>query len=243
MINILILEDEEIQRKNLKKMIEEIGGNFTIYEAQNINEAFEITDKIYINLFYIDVNLAKSSGLDFAYEIRKIQKYKFTWIVFITAEITHMLSAFKEIHCYDYIIKPYSKEKVQQLTLLLMENLNSSSRIIEQKREAIIFDIKGVEVKIFIDEIIFISVYLRTITIHTENGEYKVNNKPLKKFINTIKNDYFIQSHRSYFINLNYVREINKRDDMWIVHFNNTKEIAFVGKKFKKDIMNKFRNS
>ena len=113
MINILIAEDNSIQRKNLIKMI---------YEAESKEEALKILQEVYIDFFYIDISLKNSSGLDLALELRKIEKYKFNWIIFTTTHIQYMIKAFKEVHCYDYILKPYDKDEVIKMTKLLTSN-------------------------------------------------------------------------------------------------------------------------
>ncbi|WP_242824766.1 LytR/AlgR family response regulator transcription factor [Clostridium botulinum] len=110
MKNVLIIEDDNYQRKNLKNMLLEIEEDFNIYEAEDKLDALEICNKVLIDLFYVDVSLQNSSGIDLCKDIRKIKKYKFSWIVFITTHVQYMITAFKEIHCYDYILKPYEKK-------------------------------------------------------------------------------------------------------------------------------------
>jgi Response regulator of the LytR/AlgR family len=242
MVNILILEDEKIQRKNLAKMLEELGANYKVFEAESTPQALNIAQMNDINLFYIDINLGNSSGLDFALEIRKREKYKFTWMVFITTDINYMIRAFKETHCYDYLLKPYSKNKVHEITHSLTESLQTKNNVFKEEREFIVVDMKGISIKIFVDEIIFVAVYLRTSCIYTKKKVYEINNLPLKKVIDMVKNKSFMQSHRSFFINLTYVQEIDKTQDTWTIHFNNTEETAFVGEKFKKDIQTAFKS-
>ncbi|MPN36597.1 Transcriptional regulatory protein BtsR [bioreactor metagenome] len=110
MKNILIIEDDERQRINLKKIISE--NDVVIYEAQDKDEALDICNKVCIDIFLVDIVLKSSSGLDFALEIRKINKYELSWIIFITTHREYLTEAFKQVHCYDYIIKPYDKEEI-----------------------------------------------------------------------------------------------------------------------------------
>ncbi len=48
-----------------------------------------------------------------------------------------MLQAFKEIHCYDYILKPYRKEKIMEITKLLLNNKYEEFH--KEKRDHIVF--------------------------------------------------------------------------------------------------------
>ncbi len=74
MKNVLIIEDDNYQRKNLKNMLLEIEEDFNIYEAEDKLDALEICNKVLIDLFYVDVSLQNSSGIDLCKDIRKIKK-------------------------------------------------------------------------------------------------------------------------------------------------------------------------
>ncbi|WP_229775528.1 response regulator [Anaerosalibacter bizertensis] len=73
-------------------------------------------------MFLLDIQLKDYSGFELAKEIRNIDNYKLTPIIFVTAIPTRELMAFKEIHCYDYIVKPFKEEEIvwtkQELYLL-----------------------------------------------------------------------------------------------------------------------------
>jgi len=104
MYNILILEDDCIQLKTLSDIVRQTGHIYQVYEASNTTEALKIAKQERIDLFYLDINLKNESGLKFAQEIRRIERYRLTWIIFVTIYKEYMLSAFKKIHCYDYIV-------------------------------------------------------------------------------------------------------------------------------------------
>ena len=124
------------------------------------DEALEITSKNNIDIFYVDICLKNSSGLDFAIELRKIPKYEFSFIIFLTTHVEYINQAFKEVHCYDYILKPYDTTDVVNMTkrfILHSDNIKKYSRRIRETYVVIEIS-KGINVKIYIDEIIFIEV-------------------------------------------------------------------------------------
>ena len=120
-MNILIAEDDIIQRENLKKIIQGIDKNFIIYEAEDKNEAFKISCENTIDIFFIDIGLKNSSGLDLAMKIRKLDKYEFSWIIFLTTHLQYIIQAFKNVHCYDYILKPYDKEEIIDMGMIVLD--------------------------------------------------------------------------------------------------------------------------
>lgn len=252
MYNILLLEDDKFQRNSLAKMVKEMGETVNVLESSSAEEALAICKYNNIDLFYIDIDLGASSksGFEFAVEIRKFSKYKFTWIVFITASMSYVLPAFKDTHCYDYISKPYSKAKIKSLTLSLLQNkvcsndlLNSFEPEKNQRNDFIIFNINNINIKLFFHEIIFIEVNLRTSYIHTINGMYEGKNLSLKKLIEMLPSECFLQSHRSFVINKNFIKKIDKNSSYWQIYFDMCEETVPLGDKFKDKVISAFDNT
>ncbi|MHC1686017.1 MAG: LytR/AlgR family response regulator transcription factor [Clostridiaceae bacterium] len=242
MNNILIVEDDVIQRENLKKLLSEIYTSLNLYEAESQEEAMEISKKVPIDIFYIDVSLKDSSGIDFAKELRKIKRYEFTWIVFITTHIQYMIQAFKEIHCYDFIIKPYEKKDIVSLTERLISGSNSNKEEITEEK-SIVFDVQdGISIKIYTDEIIFISVSLRNAAIHTVNGKYEIKGIGLKKILELIDCENIIQSFRSFIVNTKHISKIQSIDSkVSEIYFKDYSEKAILGYTFKNAVLEKFK--
>ncbi len=235
MMNILVVEDDELQRKNLINMIKESKKNIIYFEAESEKEALTIADESSIDIFYIDISLKDSSGLNLAYKLRDEAKYRLSWIIFVTTSKQHMLSAFKKVHCYDYLIKPYSKEKVLELTKNLLNNINNKLEAKPIENEYVTLDSNKISFKIYLKDIYFIEVRIRNIIVHTVDGQYEINRMPLKTIIDKLcDNNYIVQAHRSYVINLKKIKRIEKESSSsWIVYFEGYKEPAFIGSKYK----------
>ncbi|WP_251859916.1 LytTR family DNA-binding domain-containing protein [Clostridium sp. Marseille-Q2269] len=243
MLNILVVEDSETQRKSLVKVLKNMKKEFNILEASTVEEGLKISKISNISLFYIDIGLGKNSGIDLAIQIREMHQYKLTWIIFLTTHISYILEAFTKTHCYDYIIKRYDAEKIKEITLLLTENekLNMVNNTIEIKYA--MFNIGGIWLKVALDEIIFIEVFGRTSYLHTVKQVYKLNYTPLKKIIEILKEGNFMQCHRSYVINLDKVKSFDKISDSLMIYFQNYKDGVSVGKMYKKKIEEFFKSN
>jgi DNA-binding LytR/AlgR family response regulator len=244
MYNILVLEDDCIQLKTLADIIKQSGDMYRVYETTNTVEALKIAQQEMIDLFYIDINLKNESGLKFALEIRKIERYRLNWIIFVTIYKEYMLSAFKKIHCYDYILKPYNKENIQMITKLLLSESSAQVAVTEVREKFIIVPIKNIQVKIFINEIIFVEVFIRTSIIHTINDSFTIDYLSLKKLNSVMEHKDILQSHRSYLVNIKYINKIEKTNDKtsYKIYFYNTDETALLGNNYKKSIMDRFNN-
>ena len=241
-MNVLIVEDDRLQRESLKKMIQQIDKGINIYESVDKDEALEITSKNNIDIFYVDICLNNSSGVDFAIELRQRPKYEFSFIIFLTTHIEYMNQAFKEVHCYDYILKPYDMSDVVNMTKRFKLHIESINDKPKDKSYVVIELRKGVNIKIYIDETIFIEVNLRICMIHTVNGVYKVNNLALRKILKVINCNNIIQCHKSFAVNTNYIKKIENVDSKSSkIFFENYDKNALLGYKFKNTIMERFQ--
>ncbi|MBU3142973.1 LytTR family DNA-binding domain-containing protein [Clostridium sp. CF012] len=241
-MNVLIVEDDKLQRKNLKNMVQQIDKNITIYECEDKDEALKISNINNIDIFYIDISLKNSSGLDFAIALRQKPRYEFSFIIFLTTHIEYIKQAFKEVHCYDYILKPYDISDVMNMTKRYILNGNN---IVEPKKEKryVVFEVrKGIKVKVFVDEIIFIEVDLRICLVHTVNGVYNINKLALKNIIKLVNCINILQCHKSFAVNINHIREIQHiNSKLSEIHFENYDKNALLGYKFKSTIIESFQ--
>ena len=248
MYSIMLVEDDFMQRQVLKKMILAMNNFSEVYEADSEQLALEIIRKYDINMFLIDISLKESSGLDLALKIRKIPKYEFRQIIFLTTHMEYITQAFKQTHCYDYILKPYSPEEVKVMINKIILNETSSlnnktdSIELEQDKEIIITLKNGIYVGIKTNDILFIEVKGKNCEVNTLNGIYISNNTTLKKMIKLIDCPYIIQSHRAFAINKKYISKIEKVDfKLSVVFFDNSFKTALLGYKFKDNIIAEFK--
>lgn len=248
MYSIILVEDDHMQRKILKKMISSMHKFIMIHEADSENSALELVEKYDINLFLIDISLRESSGLSLALKIRRIPKYEFRNIIFLTTHMEYITQAFKQTHCYDYIMKPYDENEIQVMLnkIILNEtNIVSSGNEMfytEDNREIVITLKNGVYVGIKIIDILFIEVKGKNCQVNTLNGVYIAINTTLKKMLQLIKCDYIIQSHRSFAVNKKYIYKIERIDSkLSEVYFEDYPETAMLGYKFKEKVISEFK--
>lgn len=245
----MLAEDDHIQREILKIMIHSIDNSIEIYEADSESSALGIIENQDINMFLIDIGLKESSGLDLAMDIRNTPKYEFSQIVFLTTHLDYILQAFKQIHCYDYILKPYNKNDVQAVLKKLISNeinclgngKDDSDK--HEDKELVIKIRSSIYVVVKIEEIIFIEVKGRDCEVNTISGVYAYNNISLKKILELIDCKDIVQSHKAFAINKNYIFKIDKLDiRLFNVYFKNYSKNALIGYKFKNNIISEFEN-
>src|SRR5690554_1056594 len=205
MANVMIVEDDINIALGLKSIIMSIRDNLDVFTTGYAKEALDESHNVPYDLFMLDIQLLDYFGFDLAKEIRKIDNYKFTPIVFITAVPTKELMAFKQIHCYDYIIKPFSEKDVT-------EALSTIINYGIKKEEYINFNLKNYIYRVKIDDIIYFEVIQRRIKVVTVNEEFYLSHYTLKKLENELTSN-FIRCHKGFIVNVNYISCIVKSDN------------------------------
>ncbi|WP_349947781.1 response regulator [Lacrimispora sp. BS-2] len=112
MYQLMIVEDEMIERIVLKKMLQKkFGGECQVLEAQNGNEAVEIFKREDIQVVILDIGMPGMNGIQTA-EIMRKQK-KDCCLIFLTAydRFDYAKKAIS-IRAMEYLLKPYSQKEV-----------------------------------------------------------------------------------------------------------------------------------
>lgn len=238
MINILVVEDNEKIRENLCKIINENFYDINLLSAETGEEAIDILKKERIDLFFLDIELPDISGMKIAEVIRSIEDYEFSYIVFITTYTTYLPKALQEYHCYDFIEKPFSKDKIIDTINKLSKGIKQQTK--DDEKKVITLESGIVIYKIVLDDIYFIEVQARNLRVHTVNGVLEFNNIPLKKVIskiNEVESMDFIKVHKSYIVNAKKIIKVNKYGKKsWEINFRKYDECALLSEKYKKDL-------
>lgn len=231
-MSILVIEDSNTQRENLVKMIEKEFIDIRIYQSSSITTAMSILKEKDIKLFFIDINLGDESGLELAKKIRTIPKYKLTGIVFITSQMIHIIEAFKSIHCYDFLVKPYDVNEVKKIIKLFFQE--DDSYLDEDCKFSMINIDNSVAIKVYHKDILFIEYSSRSCILHTRNDKYEIKGIGLNKLLQTINDDDIIQSHKSYAINIKHIYKVEKiYNKLWDIYIKDYDEVAQLGYKYK----------
>lgn len=238
-MNILLVEDEKIQRQALASIIKSNFVDVRIYEAASKTEALKVVNEKNIHLFFIDIHLKDSSGLELAKKIRQYENHALTGIVFVTGEVIHIIEAFKNIHCYDFIVKPYKEKDIIKIVDVFL-NSSPLKSIKEGKYTFIDID-SSISIKLYHNDIIYIEYINKTCNIHTISGVYGVKRTSLIKLLNMLSDDEIIQTHRSFAVNLKYVTEIEKTyEKVWNIKLRGCDDVVLLSYTYRQGVLRRF---
>lgn len=126
--NILILEDLKAIRELLTDIVESISDEICVYSFDNYIEAFRFSMSTHIDIFLLDIVLEPKeeqdfSGITFAKQIRACEQYLSSEIIFITSLAGLEADLLRSVHCFDYIEKPISKERVREVVSVALRKM------------------------------------------------------------------------------------------------------------------------
>lgn len=213
MTKIMILEDGEENLKVLTAIVENVSKEIEVVPVKSLDQALDVLQNTSepFRAFLLDINLQSSdkddiSGIEFARRVRAMRQYEFTPIVMVTS-LEHMeLQAYRELHCYQYIVKPYDKNEVQEL----IRKVLSHTRVVEEPH--IIVKSEGINYKVFCKNIEYIQAIPRGVSIIMKKEELTVRYTSIKQLLEKLPSNMFFQCHRMYVVNkqeIDYVDMVN----------------------------------
>lgn len=233
MANILIVEDEINIASGLEDIVKSIDKDIETSITGYAKGALELSATNDFDLFLLDIELLDYSGLRLAGELREIDKYKLTPIIFITALPSKELLAFKEIHCYDYIVKPFKEETVR-------DAVNTILKYGVKKEKYISFDLKDYMYRIKTDDIIYLEAVQRKIEVVTTKERFQVSNYTLNGLQDELT-DNFVRCHRGYIVNTLYISKIDKVQNVLDLEYTDIR--IPIGRSFKEALGGAFNDS
>ena len=205
MINVAVCDDDDLIVKRVEFYILQFASannvDFQVYKYSS-GESLIKSEKQY-DLIFLDVEMNGISGINVAEMIRKTDMD--TPIVFITSYSDYSMEA-HTVHAFDFIKKPFEYSSIERI-------LNDFNRIGEKRRD-IVIELKtsnGIRIQP-VEEIIYIMVGNKRelyIYVTSQNNAIKLKGNLSDIFSCLNQNQFFIP-HRSYIINLNYVKFINE---------------------------------
>ncbi|WP_300277416.1 LytR/AlgR family response regulator transcription factor [Peptacetobacter sp.] len=207
MITIGICDDELEVRDTIKKSIIEImKDDTTEYQIKEFSSGDDVIKYISsdneIDILFLDIQM---NGLDGMETARKLREYdKTTEILFVTSIESKISEAF-EVRAFRFIKKPVQYEVIEKnLKECVIEITRKRGCFLKIKTET------GFR-KIYSRDIVYIEVLNRVIKIYTKEDKFEYRGT-LEETMNNLEKQLFVQCHRSYVVNIIYIKEIGNKD-------------------------------
>lgn len=215
MIKIAICDDENYYLNLLENMVKAILKKFkvkaNIFKFSSSAEFLEFQKNSFLafDLILLDILMDGLNGIDLAKKIRQLDSE--TKILFISTSKDYILDGY-DVHAYNYLLKPISSFKLENIFLEFINNFNKSKNNFFTVRN------KQSILKINLDDIIFFESKLRKINILSSNALDISFYDKLDNIEKNLPSKNFVRCHKSYLVNLNYIKKI---ENSKIITLNN----------------------
>ena len=229
-MNVIIIDDERKARNVLKTLlIENCPKISNISEAENLIDGISLIKKENPEIVFLDIEMPEHSGLEILDFIDK-EAFNFE-IIFTTAYSEYALQAF-QLTAIEYLLKPVRPTQIKEAVEKAITHIDKSQineRLIELKSCLQQSDFKKIGLPyangikfVAIDQIIMFEADGMYTNVFVRDDSNFLVSKPIKFFVETLKNNpTFFKPHRSFFVNLKYLKEYVKKDGGYIVMDNN----------------------
>lgn len=211
----VIIDDEPLAIDVIESYLNQVGNMEIIAKCNNPLEAITILNRHQVDLVFLDIEMPNLTGIDLVKTVENIPQFIFT-----TAYPQYALDGFN-LNATDYLVKPIpfhrflkaisrAKEKHE------LENRDSAIIPIKEKQETppvndfIFVKSEYENIKISVDTIKYIQGLKDYIKIYTNTSEKAILTLCSFKEILEKLPDNFLRVHRSYIVNINYIKALQK---------------------------------
>jgi two-component system, LytTR family, response regulator len=226
-IKAVIIDDEPANVRNLQSMLETCCPEVSVLAtAASAAQGVEVINKYTPDLVFLDIEMPRGSGFDMLDSLPCINFE----VIFVTAFNQYAIKAIR-FCALDYLLKPLDSgelisaiERAKQK--LLQRHENERMRMFMQhlqqpgKPSKIALPMASEILFVGIDEIIYCMGENNYTHFFLTNNRKLLVTRTLKEYEELLADYEFIRVHRSYLINLHYVKSFVKKEGGYVVMTN-----------------------
>lgn len=210
-MQILIVDDEELARLRLRRLIDEIDDCEVVGEAANGEDALAKVESLDPDMVLLDVRMPGTDGIEVAKRLALIDEPPA--LIFCTAFDEYALEAFDTL-AQGYLLKPVQKQRLEQVIGKVQRLTRAQTRATTQpspKRAHISAkSSRGVELIPLAAVYCFIADQ-KYVTVHYEAGE-KLIDDTLKE-LEADLSGLFLRAHRNALVAIDKIEALEKQSD------------------------------
>lgn len=123
-MKVAIIDDEKAMHLIMKRMLGKVAEVEIVGSFKETTTAYSYLMNYDVDLIFMDINMPRESGLEFAGRLRESGKQM--KIVFVTSHTEYSLLAF-DVYAFDYIVKPVNEERLYQTVQRALSGMKSEA--------------------------------------------------------------------------------------------------------------------
>lgn len=239
-VSIFIVDDEELARERLKRLIESFSDCVYLGEAENGAQAIQTIPKMSPDIVLLDIRMPGEDGLEVADKLSKMAEPPA--IIFCTAYDEYAISAFK-YNAIGYLLKPVRKEDLQ-LALNNAQKLNQiqirqarnqlDPQAADKTRVFVANTWQGQELIPF-EDIFYFKSDQKYLTVVHKKGE-TLSDQTLKDLEQSYP-DLLLRAHRNTLVNKQHISSLTKSSSgQYEIHLQSCPDRIIVSRRHVSDI-------
>jgi len=197
-IKCIITDDEPMARKGLRGYIEKIDFLTLVGECEDAIQLNTMLKTTQVDLIFLDIEMPDMTGLELLSNLTKPPK-----VIIVSAYEKYALKGY-EFDVVDYLLKPVSFDRFLKSVNRVHDLLQTE----QKENNAYIFVKSDKQLKkILLKDILFIESMENYVIIQTVSSK-EVVYTTLKQLYESLPQDIFQQTHRSYIVNMDQVNAI-----------------------------------
>lgn len=229
----IIVDDEELARKNLTMMLETYCPEIEVIgEASNKSEAKDLIESCHPDVVFLDIRMPSGSE---GFELLESLEERNFLVVFVTAFKDYAIKAF-QANAVHYLLKPIDDEELRSAIDKIIATKetftnnpgnyetyfsslqNLADRLLKNKNNnrIAISHTKGVKI-VDEDSISYLEASGNCTMIYFKEGTRYLDTRTLKIYEEILNDTHFYRIHKSYIVNMNMIKEYVSEDGHTLV--------------------------
>jgi two-component system LytT family response regulator len=204
----LIVDDEELARRLIREFLGKHKDITIVGECENGLQAVDEISRKNPDLIFLDIQMPKMNGLEVLAETGRR-----AGVIFTTAYDEYALKAF-DLHAVDYLLKPYSQQRfdeaLEQARLQFGREQKPMAQLLEATRATrLLIRDRGQTHVLAVEQIEYVEAQDDYIQIHAQ-GKTWMKTQSLSDLETQLDPAKFIRVHRSYLVNIAFVKSTER---------------------------------
>lgn len=206
MIKCIAIDDEPLALNKIKRNILKFPYLELVAACPNTAKAAQILESTHIDVIFADIEMPDSNGLKFIQQMENPPM-----VVFVTAYPEYALESYS-VSAIDYLLKPYSSEQFERTAEKIYKQwtlLNNAKEQTAEDSESGNLYLKSEYkyVRVAIADILYFEGQNEYLKVHRQGEESFLTLTTFNKIVEKLPK-HFLQIHRSYMVNMSYVKNV-----------------------------------
>ncbi|KOY86142.1 hypothetical protein AD998_08270 [bacterium 336/3] len=217
-LSAIIIDDEIQATKTLELLIENYYSSEVniVAKATSCVEAIAQINQFEPDIVFLDISMPNGSGFD----LFNYFPTPYFEVIFTTAYNQYALPAIK-VSAIDYLLKPIDIDELGSAIQKVKTKLKKQEIVAPLGNKSIALPFQEGFVFVNITDIIYCKGDDNYTVFYMQNGEKHIVSKTLKEYERMLPSQYFIRIHRSYLIQISYMKKYLKGAGGYVEMSNN----------------------